>query len=175
MAGPWALEPKGENLKRYEVVAIVKSDLTEEDLNTIIERSQTIITERKGVIAKVDKWGKRRLAYEINKQKDGFYFLIDFAGDGSVVLEIERNFKIDDRILKFMTVKKDGAVTREGMEQETAAIEVKRTQIRIETNPSASGEERPAQQGDKNAGEVMPRRPVARKIYNKESQPTRGE
>ena len=72
-------------MKRYEVIVIVKSELTEEDITALIERCQTIITDRKGVIAKVDKWGKRRLAYEINKQKDGFYFLIDFAGDGPIV------------------------------------------------------------------------------------------
>jgi small subunit ribosomal protein S6 len=61
-------------LKRYEVVAIVKSDLTEEEINAIMERSSNIITERQGVIAKAEKWGKRRLAYEIKKQKDGFFF-----------------------------------------------------------------------------------------------------
>ena len=59
-------------MKRYEVIAIVKTDLTEEDMAAIIDRSSNIITERKGVIAKVEKWGKRRLAYEINKQRDGF-------------------------------------------------------------------------------------------------------
>ncbi|PKN76606.1 MAG: 30S ribosomal protein S6 [Deltaproteobacteria bacterium HGW-Deltaproteobacteria-10] len=162
-------------MKRYEVIAIVKSDLAEDDLTAIIERSQTIITDRKGVIAKVDKWGKRRLAYEINKQKDGFYFLIDFAGDGPIVAEIERSFKIDDRILKFMTVKKEGAVTREGMEQETAVVETKRTQIRIEPNTSASTDDSAAHQGDRAAGEATSRRPAPRKIYNKEEQPTRGE
>lgn len=162
-------------MKRYEVVVIVKADLADDDLTAIIERSQTIITDRKGVIAKVDKWGKRRLAYEINKQKDGFYFLIDFAGDGPIVAEIERNFKIDDRILKFMTVKKEGAVTREGMEQETAVVETKRPQIRIEPNPSASAGNSAAQQGDKTAGEAASRRPAPRKIYNREEQPTRGE
>ena len=161
-------------MKRYEVIAIVKTELSEEDINAIIERSSNIITERKGVIAKAEKWGKRRLAYEINKQKDGFYFLIDFAGDGPIVAEIERNFKIDDRILKFMTVKKEGAVTREGMEQETAVVEVKRTQIRIEPNSSAS-DAGSAQQADSVAGEAAPRRPGARKIYNKEEQPKRGE
>lgn len=158
-------------MKRYEVVAIVKADLTEEDLAAIIERSQTIITERKGVIAKVEKWGKRRLAYEIKKQKDGFYFLIDFAGDGPIVAEIERNFKIDDRILKFMTVKKEGAVTREGMEKETAAAEIKRTQSRIESSTAAGA----ASQGDRGAGEAASRRPAPRKIYNRDEQPTRGE
>ena len=157
-------------MKRYEVVAIVKSDLADEDLTAIIERSQRIITERKGVIAKVDKWGKRRLAYEIKKQKDGVYFLIDFAGDGPIVAEIERNFKIDDRILKFMTVKKEGAVTREGMDQEIAAAETKRTQIRIESNSSAAADENTAGagEGEKPVGEVKPRRPSIRKINTKE-------
>jgi len=64
-------------LKRYEVIAIIRTDLTEEDIAAIMDRSSNIITERKGVIAKAEKWGKRRLAYEINKQKDGFYFFID--------------------------------------------------------------------------------------------------
>jgi small subunit ribosomal protein S6 len=162
-------------LKRYEVVAIAKSDLADDDLTAIIDRSQAIITDRKGVIAKIDKWGKRRLAYEINKQKDGFYFLIDFAGDGPIVAEIERNFKIDDRILKFMTVKKEGAVTLEGMEQETVVVETKRTQIRIEPNSSASADASPVQQRDNSVSDATPHRPAARKIYNKEEQPTRGE
>jgi small subunit ribosomal protein S6 len=156
-------------LKRYEVIVIVKSDLTEEDIIALIERCQAIITDRKGVIAKVDKWGKRRLAYEINKQKDGFYFLIDFAGDGPIVAELERNFKIDDRILKFMTVKKEGAVTREGMDQEVAAAEVKRTQIRIEPDTSGANRE------DKPASDIKPQRISFKKTDAKEQAPAKGE
>jgi small subunit ribosomal protein S6 len=155
-------------LKRYEVIAIVKSDVVDEGITAIIDRSQSIITERNGVIAKVDKWGKRRLAYEINKQKDGFYFFIDYAGDGSIVAEMERNFKIDDRILKFMTVTKEGAVTREGMEAEVVAAEVKRTQIRIETdNTGANRDEKPA-------GDARPR-PTFRKTITREENTTKGE
>ena len=156
-------------MKRYEVIVIVKSELTEEDITALIERCQAIITDRKGVIAKVDKWGKRRLAYEINKQKDGFYFLIDFAGDGPIVAELERNFKIDDRILKFMTVKKEGAVTREGMDQEVAAAEVKRTQIRIESDNSGAVRE------DKPSSDVKPQRISFKKPDVKEQTPVRGE
>lgn len=156
-------------MKRYEVIAIVKTDLTEEDLNAIMDRSSNIITERKGVIAKAEKWGKRRLAYEIKKQKDGFYFFIDYAGDGSIVAEMERNFKIDDRVLKFMTVTKEGAVTREGMDAEIAAAEVKRTQIRIETdNSQANKDEKPA-------GEARHNRPTFRKTITREENTTKGE
>jgi small subunit ribosomal protein S6 len=156
-------------LKRYEVIAIVKTDLTEEEINAIMERSSNIITERQGVIAKAEKWGKRRLAYEIKKQKDGFYFFIDYAGEGSVVAEMERNFKIDDRVLKFMTVAKEGAVTREGMEAEVAVAEVKRTQIRIETDNSAANKD------EKPAGEARQVRPAPRKTITREENTTKGE
>jgi small subunit ribosomal protein S6 len=156
-------------LKRYEVIVIVKSDLTEEDLSAIMDRSSNIITERKGVIAKAEKWGKRRLAYEINKQKDGFYVFIDYAGDGSIVTEMERNFKIDDRVLKFMTVTKEGAVTREGMDEEVAALEVKRTQIRIETDNTAANKD------EKPAGDARPNRPTFRKAITREDNSTKGE
>jgi small subunit ribosomal protein S6 len=158
-------------VQRYEVVAIVLADLNEDEITALIERIKTIITERKGVIAKVDKWGKRHLAYEIKKQKDGYYFLIDFAGDGSVVNEIERNYKIDDRVLKFMTVKKEGATTAEGIEQEAAAAEAKRAQVKVE------GEAGSVEGKAVNQIEKAPRegRPYARKNYNKEEVSTKGE
>ncbi|MEE9910359.1 MAG: 30S ribosomal protein S6 [Deltaproteobacteria bacterium] len=156
-------------MKRYEVIAIVKTDVSEEDMTAIIDRSSNIITERKGVIAKAEKWGKRRLAYEINKQRDGFYFFIDYAGDGAIVAEMERNFKIDDRVLKFMTVTKEGATTREGMEAEVAAAEVKRTSIRIETDNSA------ANRDDKPAGDARPARPTFKKAITREDNAPKGE
>jgi small subunit ribosomal protein S6 len=147
--------------------------LNDEDITALIERSQTIITDRKGVIAKIDKWGKRHLAYEIKKQKDGYYFLIDFAGDGSIVVEIERNYKIDDRILKFITVKKEGASTREGIEQEIAAAEAKRTQTRVEGDTTAEG--RVIHQIEKASGEAKPLASSSKKTYNKEEISIKGE
>ena len=158
-------------MQRYEVVAIVLADLNEDDITALIERIQTIITDRKGVIAKVEKWGKRHLAYEIKKQKDGYYFLIDFAGDGSVVNEIERNYKIDDRVLKFITVKKEGATTAEGIEQEAAAAEAKRAQVKME-GEAGSGESKVVNQIEKAPREG---RPYARKNYNKDDVSTTGE
>jgi len=160
-------------LQRYEVIAIVLANLNDEDITALIERSQTIITDRKGVIAKIDKWGKRHLAYEIKKQKDGYYFLIDFAGDGPIVAEIERNYKIDDRILKFITVKKEGASTREGIEQEIAAAEAKRTQARTEGDAGSEG--RVIHQIEKASGEAKPLASSSKKTYNKEEISTKGE
>jgi small subunit ribosomal protein S6 len=153
-------------------VAIVRADLNEDEITALIERIQTIITERKGVISQVDRWGKRHLAYEIKKQKDGYYFLIDFAGDGSVVNEIERNYKIDDRVLKFMTVKKEGATTAEGIAQEAAAAEAKRTQAKMESNAGDNAEAKAV-----NAIEKAPReaRLYIKKNNDTEETSTKGE
>lgn len=158
-------------MQRYEVVAIVLADLNEDDITALIERVQTIITDRKGAIAKVDKWGKRHLAYEIKKQRDGYYFLIDFAGDGAIVNEIERNCKIDDRVIKFMTVKKEGATTAEGIEQEAAAAEAKRAQAKVEAE-AAAAEGKTVNQIERAPREARPR---VRKDYNKEETQTKGE
>jgi small subunit ribosomal protein S6 len=161
-------------LQRYEVVAIVLADLNEDDITALIDRSQTIITDRKGVIAKTDKWGKRHLAYEIKKHKDGYYFLIDFAGDGAIVAEIERTYKIDDRILKFMTVKKEGATTAEGIEKEAAEAEAKRTQARVEIEAAGATDEGKAL-GQIEKPHREARQSAPRRIYNKEEQSTKRE
>ncbi len=159
-------------MKRYEVTAIVKSDLPDDDITALIDRIQKIITKRKGLIVKIDKWGKRRLAYEINKQKDGYYFLIDLVGDGSIIDEIERNYKIDDRILKFITIKKEGAVTREGIDQEIVAAEAKRAQARIETDSTGSSVEekviRQIEKASADTKDIKPRRPSPKKSVKKD-------
>jgi small subunit ribosomal protein S6 len=105
-------------LKRYETLFIVQIDLPIDDLNSIIEQYRAIITGLKGTVIKVEKWGKRRLAYEIKKQSNGNYVLIDFAGKSAIIDELERNFKIDDKILKFMTIMKDANVDLAAIEKE---------------------------------------------------------
>lgn len=116
------LEPRGgSTLRRYEILFIAHADLSEDNLNEIIERYKTIITDSKGIIVKIDKWGMRKLAYEIRKQKKGIYVLIDFAGTSAIVPELERNFKIDDKILKFLTVMKQSDVDPLELEKEKKA------------------------------------------------------
>jgi small subunit ribosomal protein S6 len=166
-------------LKRYEVIAIATSDLPDDDITTLIDRIQKIITKRKGLIVKIDKWGKRRLAYEIKKQKDGYYFFIDLVGDGPIIDEIERNYKIDDRILKFITIKKEGAITREGIDREIAAVEAKRTQARIETDSTSSpAEEKVIRQIEKASADTKdtkPRKPSPKKSVKKDEKSKKEE
>lgn len=108
-------------MRRYETVIIVPADLPDDDIIILVDRYKSIITNQKGLVMKVEKWGKRKLAYEIKKHNRGFYVLIDFAGQSAVVAELERNLKIDDKILKFLTVKKIDQVNLEDLEKELAA------------------------------------------------------
>lgn len=127
-------------MKRYETLFIVQVDLPIDEINSIIERYRAIVTALKGTIVKVEKWGKRRLAYEIKKQSNGYYVLIDFAGNSTIIDELERNFKIDDKILKFMTIMKDGNVdlaTIEKERQEESQSETPRAALIVESRESA--------------------------------------
>jgi small subunit ribosomal protein S6 len=107
-------------LRRYETILIAHVDLSEDELSALITRYGGIVTGQKGILVKVERWGKRRLAYMIGKQARGFYILMDYAGATDVVNELERNLKIDDKILKFMTVQKAERVDREALEKEIA-------------------------------------------------------
>jgi len=107
-------------LKRYETLFIVQSELSSDDITATIDRYSKIITDMKGTVLKVERWGKRKLAYLIRKQSRGFYILIDFAGRREIVAEIERILKFDDKVLKYMSVKLADSITAEEIEKELA-------------------------------------------------------
>ena len=108
-------------MRRYDVVFIALSNLSDADISEVIERYQNMVTERKGLTIKVEKWGKKRLAYKIKKQGRGFYVFTDFGGVSETVSELERNLKIDDRILKYMTVVTAQNVDPEALQKEISA------------------------------------------------------
>lgn len=105
-------------MRRYEILFIAYADSSDDELNEHIERYKTIITGLKGTIVKINKWGTRKLAYEIKKQAKGIYVLMDFVGRSVIVPELERNFKIDDKILKFLTVMSNHEVDLLELEKE---------------------------------------------------------
>ena len=108
-------------MRRYETIFIVPADLPEDQTNALIERYRSLVVKNKGIVVKVEKWGKRKLAYEIKKQIRGFYILMDLVSVHAAITELERNFKIDDKILKFITVKKADQVDLAAIEKEIAA------------------------------------------------------
>jgi small subunit ribosomal protein S6 len=114
-------EPRGGTIvRRYETIFITLAELSPEELDTVIDRYKTIIASLDGVVVKVDIWGKRKLAYLIQKRHEGIYVLIDYVGDDAVRAEFERNLKYDENILRYQSVKLSDTVNMEDVEREIA-------------------------------------------------------
>jgi small subunit ribosomal protein S6 len=133
---PGLYQPKGGNMRRYETIIILDPDLSAEEREPVLKRVQDVIEQQGDYLAVIDDWGSRKLAYEIKKKERGYYVRFDFCGTAAVVDEIERFFRIDDRVLKFMTVLLDKTVDIEKIKEEVAAAEKKAEVPEKEVEPS---------------------------------------
>lgn len=94
-------------MRNYEMMYVVKPDLDEEKLAAVVEKFNGLIAANGGEVVTSDKWGKRRLAYEINDYREGIYILVNFKGEAGTAQELDRVMKITDEILRFMIIRKD--------------------------------------------------------------------
>ena len=94
-------------MKAYELLYIIRPDLDEEATTALVERLSGLVASNGGDNLTVEKWGKRRLAYEINDYKEGQYILMNFEGEGRTSQEIERVMKISEDVIRFLTVRKE--------------------------------------------------------------------
>lgn len=92
--------------RKYELVYIMNPSLGEETVTAITEKIKALI-ESSATIEKVDVWGRRRLAYEINDQKEGYYVLVYFSAEAEFPKELERVLKITDGVLRYLVVRTD--------------------------------------------------------------------
>jgi len=99
-------------MRIYEELFIVKPDATEEEVDQLIEQMKTIVTSAGGTIDKAEKWGKRRLAYRVDKYKEGSYVLFQFNSGPEAVKEFERRLRVSDSVIKFLTVRIDQTMKR---------------------------------------------------------------
>lgn len=91
-------------MNKYETTFILEPGLDETKVNEEIERVTGWIKDLGGELLEVQRWGKRRLAYEINKRRDGIYTLLLYTGPGATVKEIERRLKLDEQVMRVLTV-----------------------------------------------------------------------
>ncbi len=99
-------------MRIYENLFIVRPDVTEEDIDLLIEQMSKNVTATGGTVDKVDKWGKRRLAYRVEKQREGSYVLMQFTAEPAAVKEFERRMRVQDSVIKFITVRIDETLKR---------------------------------------------------------------
>jgi small subunit ribosomal protein S6 len=90
-------------MRKYETLFILRPSLEEEKRNEVIEKFKGIIAAD-GEVEKVEEWGNRRLAYEIEKIREGYYVLVNFKADPSLPKELERNFRISDDVMRYIVV-----------------------------------------------------------------------
>ena len=93
--------------RTYELMFIVRPDMTEEDLDKLIANLQSVVPGSGGTVKRVDKMGKRRLAYTVRRFHEGIYVLLVVEGGGAVIHELERRLRVTEPVIKFLTVRVD--------------------------------------------------------------------
>lgn len=94
-------------MRNYETMYILKPELDEEAINAAVARYEEIITKVGATEVKTDRWGKRRLAYEVNGHTEGFYCLMTYIAPNDASQELDRILKIQDDVLRHLVIKKD--------------------------------------------------------------------
>jgi small subunit ribosomal protein S6 len=91
----------------YESLFILRPSLADDDVQKTLEKVRTTVEKAGGTIERLENWGKKKLAYEVKREKKGLYIQLQFKGNGAAVTEIERLFRLEDAVMKFLTVKLD--------------------------------------------------------------------
>ncbi len=107
-------------MRKYETVFISDPDLQDQARADLFIKVRNIIAKEKGILLNFDDWGNKKLAYEIKKKFRGHYVCMTYGGTGDLVKELERNFRLSDDVMKFMTILLSADVTLESLEQELA-------------------------------------------------------
>ncbi|GGI95122.1 30S ribosomal protein S6 [Alicyclobacillus cellulosilyticus] len=92
-------------MRQYEVMYVLRPDLEPEQIQELVNRYQSLVTEHGGKVDQVQEMGKRRLAYEIDHQREGYYVLMQFTANANFTQELERLLRIDDAVMRYLTVR----------------------------------------------------------------------
>ena len=101
----WAIKPKGNNMTCYETLFVIKPTLTDEETAAQIAKIKEIVANNGGELVATDDMGMRKLAYPVEKNNRGYYTVLFYKAEGTLIQELERNLKISEDVIKFLTVK----------------------------------------------------------------------
>ena len=96
-------------MNKYELAVVVSAKIEDEERVQVIEKVKALVERFGGQISDVDEWGKKRLAYEIQKMKEAFYYFIQFDAEATAPAEIENRVRIMDNVIRFLCVRQDEA------------------------------------------------------------------
>ena len=92
-------------MNKYELTVVVNAKIEDDERAQVIERAKALIERFGGTVTGVDEWGKKRLAYEIQKMREAYYYFIHFESDATVPGEVEKRIRIMDNVLRYLCVK----------------------------------------------------------------------
>ena len=123
--------------REYETIYVLRQDVDPDSADKVASRVADIVARENGRLVKVETWGRRRLAYAVGKQKKGVYYYLKYLGTGSVVSELERNFRMLDSVLRFQTVQ-----LRDEVDVESVVVDPEEVKFaRLEPAPEDEHEE----------------------------------
>ena len=125
-----------EIMRRYEQIFILRPSLGEDEINKVIENTAQIITGEEGSIISTVKWGMKKLAYPIKKELQGYYVFSDFAATPKAIAEVERKFRIDDSVLKYLSIKLTDSISAEEIKTAQDEAEAKAISLQAATEES---------------------------------------
>jgi small subunit ribosomal protein S6 len=151
-----AIEPKRRNhpLRRYETIFITHPELSEEELSELQQKVNSILASYKGDLIKLDDWGTKKLTYEIRKNSRGHFFMMDYLAGADLVRELERNLRLNDRVLRFQTVRTGDQVSPEALKALKEGVGAEKPSRIIappEPPPAPKASEEPAPEGGEKA------------------------
>ena len=94
-------------MNKYELALVVNAKIEDDAREAVVEKAKNYVTRYGGTITEVEEWGKKRLAYEVQKMREGFYYFIQFEADATCPAEVERHVRIMDNVMRYLVVKKE--------------------------------------------------------------------
>ena len=94
-------------MSKYELALVVNAKIEDEAREAVVEKAKNYVTRYGGTITEVEEWGKKRLAYEVQKIREGFYYFIQFEAEPTCPAEVERHVRIMDNVMRYLVVKKE--------------------------------------------------------------------
>ena len=92
---------------KYELALVVNAKIEDEAREAVVEKAKGYVARYGGTVTEVEEWGKKRLAYEVQKMREGFYYFIQFEADATCPAEVERHVRIMDNVMRYLVVKKE--------------------------------------------------------------------
>jgi small subunit ribosomal protein S6 len=96
-------------MNKYELALVVSAKIEDDARAAVVAKAQEYVTRAGGVVSEVEEWGKKKLAYEVQKQSEGFYYFIQFEAESNVPASVEQDVRIMDNVLRYLVVRKDEA------------------------------------------------------------------